>query len=444
MVTGCVTAGAVSAAPISPLRVATFHCEVTPPPGEGLIWNVPLSSVQEPLWAKGIVLEDRHRRYVICAIDWCEICNESQLAFRKAIARAARTRVSCVTLHSVHQHAAPYADLRAHELLDTAPNPPLHLSDQFLRQTEKRLSEAVRASLRRLEPFDRVGIGQAKVDRVASTRRLCTPDGKILVRYSAGGKDAQLAAAPEGLIDPVLRTITLAHRDAPLVRLHFYATHPQTFACDGRASSDFVGQARETLEQREQVPQIYFTGCAGDVTVGKYNDGTPRAQLELAERLRAGMEAAIASTVWAPATSLRWRTVPLVLPLRTDPGFKAADCLARVKNPKADPGLRVYQGAIRLAFAERIRRPLTMFSLQIGNIQILQLPGEPMLEFQFYAQGLRPDRFIAVAGYNDCGPGYICTDRAFAEGGYEPTDANVGPGSERLLKEALARLLDVR
>ena len=44
-------------------------------------------------------------------------------------------------------------------------------------------------------------------------------------------------------------------------------------------------------------------------------------------------------------------------------------------------------------------------------------------------------------GYGDCGTGYICPDRVYDEGGYEPTDANVGRGSEALLKKAIRQLL---
>jgi hypothetical protein len=67
-----------------------------------------------------------------------------------------------------------------------------------------------------------------------------------------------------------------------------------------------------------------------------------------------------------------------------------------------------------------------------------------MLEFQKYAQRLRPDRFVAVAGYFDCGPGYICTDAAFVEGGYEPTAANAGIGSEGKLKTAIRDVIGLR
>jgi len=422
-------------------RLATFRVDVTPPAGEPLIWNVPLVQVDAPLFAKGIVLDDGQARYVLCGFDWCEITNGSELTFRRKIAAGAGTDSSRVAIQTVHQHAAPYADSDAHRLLDKAPNPPLHLSEKFLEEVTDRLAEAVKKAADQLKPFDRIGTGEAKVERVASTRRIPGLDGKIIVRLSGGGRDPELAAAPEGFIDPMLKTITLASGNKPLVRLHYYATHPQTFCCDGRASSDFVGIARETLERNEKVFQIYFTGCAGNVTAGKYNDGTPAAREGLSQRLLAGMEASIASTRFAPARQLKWRTVPLVLPLRADPGYTVADFRRRLEDPKGNPGSRVYLGAMALAFAERIQRPLELSSLEIGKVHILHLPGEPLLEFQMYAQHLKPQHFVAVAGYGDCGPGYICPDRAYDEGGYEPTDTNVGRGSEALLKKAIRQLL---
>jgi hypothetical protein len=96
---------------------------------------------------------------------------------------------------------------------------------------------------------------------------------------------------------------------------------------------------------------------------------------------------------------------------------------------------------MRLSFVERLSRPVTVSSLQLGNVHILHLPGEPMVEFQFFAQQAKARDFVAVAGYGDCGPAYICTDKAITEGGYEPSATNVGPGTEALLKEGIQDLL---
>jgi hypothetical protein len=425
----------------APLRVATFRCDVTPWPGEALVWTAKLVKVEEPLLAKGIVLEDGTNRYVLCALDWCLLGNDSELSFRKALAGAAGTDPARVAIQCIHQHAAPYADEGAHRLLDAAPTPLPHLSPKFLDAVRGLLAGAVQEAVTHLEPFDRVGTGQAKAERIASARRIRDEKGRTLTRWSSSAKDPKMAAAPEGPIDPWLKTITLARGNKPLVRLHYYATHPQTFCCDGRASSDFVGLAREAVERQDKVFQIYFTGCSGDVTAGKYSDGSPQAQAELAQRLKAGMLASIAQTRFSPAKSAVWRTDSLTLPLRAAKNEVTAQSRAWLENPAQPDSLRVYEGAMRLSFVERLSRPIIVSSLQLGDVHILHLPGEPMVEFQFFAQQAKSHDFVAVAGYGDCGPAYICTDKAITEGGYEPSATNVGPGTEALLKNAIQALL---
>lgn len=419
----------LAAPPARRLRLATFRADVTPTLGEPLIWVTPAREVMDPLWAKGVILDDGGARYVLCAVDWCGLGGSTHLLFRQRLAAAAGAEVSRVAVQAVHQHTAPYIVGDAYRLLEKLPTPPLRMSDRFLEEVTNRLAQAAREAVSRLEPFDRVGTGQASVERVASARRVFH-EGKLLVRYSTSGKDPAMAALPEGPIDPALQTVTLARGAKPLVRLHYYATHPQTFCCDGRVSGDFVSAAREAVERRDGVFQIYFTGCAGDVTVGKYNDGALEARNALAARLQRALEASIAATGLRPVGALRWRTAELVLPPRQRPAAAAP------QTPEA-----AYRGAIPQAFAAR-SSPLEASALELGQVRILHLPGEPMLEFQRFAKTLRPENFVAVAGYGDISPGYLCTGRAFDEGGYEPSAANAGPGTEARVKQAIRKLLE--
>ncbi|MEN6405930.1 MAG: hypothetical protein ABFC77_05605 [Thermoguttaceae bacterium] len=424
------------------LRVATFCCDITPPLGQPMISCDAIRTVEQPLLAKGIVLEVGADRYVLCALDWCLVGNGSYETMRSRIAAAVGVEVAHVAMQSVHQHTAPLVDMDAQKLLLEIGAPELQMDPKVFDAIGQRLADAAKQSLSRLEPFDRVGTGQAKVDRVASSRRALDADGKIHVRYSSC-KDPSIRALPEGTIDPYLKTITFARGQKPLVRLHYYATHPQTSCGDGRASSDVVGDAREKLQRKEGVFQIYFTGCSGDVTMGKYNDRSRRDRDALASRLLVGMEASVAATRLEPVGPIRWRTCPLLMPARNDPGFTLADYLTCMKDQGVVPVRRVYHGAGRVAFLRRIERPIELTSLEIGNVHIVNLPGEPMICFQQFAQSLKPSDFVAVAGYGDCGPGYICPAKAYHEGGYEPTSASVTPESELLLKKAIATLLGV-
>jgi hypothetical protein len=424
------------------LRVATFCCDVTPPLGQPMFDGDPLRIVEEPLLAKGIVLQAGTDRYVICAFDWCEMCNGSHDQLQKVLAAAADTQPSHVAVQALHQHTAPLVDSDAQKLLAKIGAGELMLDPKVLSEFERRLTAAVKQSLAELEPVDQIGIGQARVERVASSRRPVDTAGKLHIRWSVC-LDQTLQTLPEGHIDPYLKTITLARGRKPLVRLHYYATHPQTKFSDNRGTSDFPGMARERLQRKEGVFQIYFTGCGGDITVGKYNDGSKKCREQLANRLFAGMEASIAATKLLPVGPVRWRTTPFVLIPRTDPGHTMADYAGRMSNPKIRPSDRVYPGALRVAFLNRSQQPIQLNSLEIGNVHILHLPGEPLIDFQFYAQGLKPNDFVAVAGYGDCATGYICPEKAFREGGYEPTDSCVKPESEAGLKKAIANLLGV-
>lgn len=435
-----------AAASIGPLcagaatsQVGAFRSDVTPEPGEPLIWTMPTLQIDGPLWAKGVILDSGGNRYVLCAVDWCAICNATYALFRNTIAKAAGTGADRVLVQTVHQHAAPYADGSAYALLGQLPKPPLRMSDAFLDRAMGRLSQAVREAATHMHPFDQIGTGEARVERVASARRVTLPDGKLATRWSGSGSDPVMAALPEGSIDPMIKTIAFAAKGKTLARLYYYATHPQTFCCDGHVSGDFVGDAREAVEKSEGIPQIYFTGCAGDVTVGKYNDGST-ARCGLTQRMEEGMRASIAATRFQPASTITSRTSDVVLPRPASLLAKSVEDLAQMAAAGPSGGDKVYKAALRLAFANR-KEPLVATALKLGNIRILHLPGEPMLAFQKYAQSLRPKDFVAVAGYTDLGPGYLCTDRAWSEGGYEPSASNSGPGTEMVLKKAIQEVV---
>jgi len=401
------------------LRIATFRADATPDLGEPLIWVTPATKVVDPLWAKGVVIDDGNNKYVVCALDWCGIGGSVHRLFREKIATAAGTDVSHVMVQTVHQHTAPYIEGDAYKLFDNA----LRMSDRYLAKVTDGIARAVREA--RFVRFDRIGTGEAAVEQVASERRILE-NGKVLTRYSGAGKDPRMAALPEGDIDTHLKTVTFARGKKAIARLHFYATHPQTWCCDGKVSADFVGAAREKVERADGAFQVYFTGCSGNVTVGKYNDGSVEARGKLAARLEQGMRASIAATEWKPAGAPVWRNAPLAL---------------EPKPPLDLPGKsgqEVYRAAIPTAFAAR-KEPLATGSLQFGDVHMLFLPGEPMLDFQRYAQ--RSGGFVAVAGYGDVAPGYLVTDRAYEQGGYEPSASSARPGTEARLKKVIDQLL---
>jgi hypothetical protein len=210
---------------------------------------------------------------------------------------------------------------------------------------------------------------------------------------------------------------------------------------DGRVSSDFCGLARQKRQdETPKVFQVYFTGCAGNITAGKYNDGARENRPVLRDRIYEAMKAAWKATVRHPLSGWEWRVDPVKLPARAEQAFGAEESRKTLQDPK-QPKARRGNAAFQLAWLERLGRAIELTCLDLGKALVVHLPGEPFIEYQIKAQELRADAFVCVAGYGDGGPGYLPTAQAYQEGGYEPTVALAGAASEELLLGALAKLL---
>src|SRR5262245_22699186 len=155
-------------------HLATFACDVTPPAGHPLCggWIEPVRAVDDPLRALGVVLLGMGQPIVLCAVDWCELRNEANAAFRGALAKATHTVPEKVAVQCVHQHNAPMADVEAERLIEAVPGAPACLELKFFDKLLLQVAEAAKAGLSKTTPFTHIGIGQAKVEQVASNRRV--------------------------------------------------------------------------------------------------------------------------------------------------------------------------------------------------------------------------------------------------------------------------------
>ena len=425
------------------LHLATFTSDATPPAGHPLCggWIEPVRGVDDPLNVVGIVLLGSGAPVVLAAVDWCGIRNDANLIWRKALAEAAHTTPENVAVHCIHAHNAPFADTEAEKLLEAAPGAPPSLDLKFFAATVEKSAGALRESLKTTRRFSHIGVGQGKVEQVASNRRILGPDGKVkAVRYSAT-KDPAVRAEPEGLIDPFLKTLSFWDGNEPLAALHYYATHPMSYYGDGRVSADFCGLARRKRQTEQPgVFQIYFTGCAGNITAGKYNDGAKENRPILRDRIHAAMVAAWKDTKKQAVSSWQWRTTPVKLPPRREASFGEAESQKTLQDAKAAKTKRG-NAAFQLAWLNRRDRPIDIACLDLGPALVLLLPGEPFVEYQLKAQQLRPNAFVYVAGYGDGGPGYVPTQRAFLQGGYEPTVALADPSAEQIIHEAMKAVM---
>ncbi len=448
----CAGGNALFAAPASaptssstaPLRVATFDVDATPPVGSMMAYDPVTNHWELGLRARGIVLLGAGEPIVLCAVDWIGIANQGHDAFCDALARAAGTSPRRVAVHTLHQHDAPDCDFSAERILNDAGVPPRQFEGRFQRQVIADLERAVRESVPRAQPVTQLGMGEARVDQVASNRRILGPDGKVRATRWTATKDAAIRAEPEGTIDPIVSLVSFWNGDKPVAVLSYYATHPQSYYRTGLPNPDFPGLAR--FLRQLAVPSalhVHFNGAGGNVTAGKYNDGSPENRLVLAERLADAMRRAWEGTKRLPITAadVGWTIESVALP----PGTNLSTAKLESDLKERTAAFVAAGGPSRLAWLRRCQAgdKLDVQCLRLGRARILHLPGELFVEYQLAAKAMRPDLFVAVAAYGDYAPWYIGTEVAYKQGGYEtgPDASNVAPEVEGVLMAAMRKLL---
>jgi len=142
-------------------------------------------------------------------------------------------------------------------------------------------------------------------------------------------------------------------------------------------------------------------------------------------------------------SDIGWSVAPVAIP--------AADHLDEQKlreNLKEWKPSQYWGSPDELAFLLRCKNghKTDLSCLKVGDTRIIHMPGELFVEYQLAAKAMRPDLHVAMAAYGDYGPGYIGTEVAYGQGGYETSQraSNVAPSCEQVLMDGMKELLEVK
>jgi hypothetical protein len=429
----------------SPLRIGTFQLDASPEIGSPVAY-APARSIVDSLSIRGMVILTDEDPIVLCSVDWLGIANEGMQRWQEALAAAAGTTTDRVSVHAVHQHDGLRCDFTVEKILAEYGLGGTKYDTTYLVNKINETAEAVKQAIADAREVTHLGFGQAEVEKVASNRRILGEDGKVKIIRWSKSSDPEAIAAPEGLIDPWLKSVSFWQEEEPLAVMTYYAVHPQSYYGQGDVTCEFVGIARN---QRQAalggVPHIHFNGAGGNVAAGKYNDGSPERRPVLAARMEAGMRKAWEDTqkrVISPS-ELRWKSVPVSLP----PGKHLLEPeLRAILEADTTTADQKFYAAKHLAWLQRTQQghQITVSSLKMGDVWMLNLPGEIFVEYQLAAQRMRPGEQVVTAAYEEYGMGYIGTEKAYSEGGYETSEraSRVAPESEKILMQAIQEVLN--
>lgn len=444
---GALLGGMARGAASRPWELYSFSADVTPLIGHPCMGGgiEPVKSVADPLEARGFVLQGGtlERPVAVVSVDWCEIRNDAYDRWREAIAAAAETDPRNVLLTAIHQHDAPISDLTAERILEENRCVGRICNLDFHELVVKRVALAVEKARRQPKRVTRVGMGEAKAERLASNRRYERPDGSIAYNRMSASTIPEAKEADEGLIDPMVKALSFWNGEVPLLALYHYAIHPMSYYGKGEASADFVGMARRARQKSlPDVFQLYASGCSGNLVAGKYNDGSPANRPALAARLEDAMTRAWEATRTEPLERAGLTVQPMVFEPRDGEGFTEDDLREQLLDH--DRPFQQCLAAMGLSWRKRLAegRPVDLPMLDLGPAALVLLPGETYVEYQLLAQKLRPDAFVVAMGYGDAATGYIPTALQVAEKDPNLHDWNwVSPSAEEVLTSALEKAL---
>lgn len=397
------------------LLAGAGKAEITPSLAVGLLMSsreqrwAPFRSVRLPLYARAVALQRGENRVVLVSFDSLGLAGAALggwTRFQRRICAAAGGLVEPpnLILTATHTHTAP-------ETLALTDLPKETAFQRWVAFLVRQTGAAIRQALGNLRAC-RLVAGRAEA-RFGIYRRILTTRG---VALSNEAPDPAIVIPRTMPVDNRVNIAALVDDAERIVAWLVNATcHPIHEMCLPQVSPDYPGEMSLALERRHRgAIALFFNGCAGNInpTVSCGGPGNARAHgLALAAIAEKTLRTAVA--VEADALSLRRRAV--LLPARRLNGRAA-------KRP--------------------VRAELA--ALRIGQAAFLFLPGEPFVETGLAIRNRSPFRHLFIVGYAGNTVGYIPTDAAFDEGGYE-----IGPGKwsylargcEPRLRVAALRLL---
>jgi len=391
--TPAVTLGIAQAdiTPAKPVMMSGYEARKTPSTG-----------VHDPLFASALYFSGNGTAVLLITADVIGFRADFIDDLRADI--SSRTGVPSVNIMitAVHNHGGPA--IKADE--DRVPGP----NEEYIKTRHRKLVDISVEASKKGVPF-RMGIGQGTCNMNINRRAIFADGGIWLGRNPGGTCDHELG---------VVKFEDMS--GATLAVLLNWPCHGTTSGQDNyQITGDWPGAAASTIKKREgkDIVVAITVGASGDINP-IYGPGTDFDEIE-AVGFHVGSEAwkKLTQVEAFPVHSLQAASAPM-----TFPGKKA--CPDRFPRASYESGPDV---------------EVRLITLKIGDLVLCGISGELMNEIGLEVKERSPFSNTFVVTHCNGSSGYICTDKAFSEGGYEVQVTRLMPGAERPLIRKLLELI---
>jgi neutral ceramidase len=384
---------------MSNFKVGTASVNITPPLGCQMAGysgrDRGSETIADELYAKALVFDDGETQAAILTTDLIGLDAAFVNRTRSMIEAATDIPGGNVMISCSHTHFGP--EVRATRLNSSGGVYPDSLA--------QKLTTVTQLAHQRLQPA-RIGVGVGTADNVSYNRHTIQPDGKAKTSFSRPDPDSDLTYGP---YDPTVRVLrvddTAGNRIASLV--HF-ACHPVTTTDRMYTlSADYPGYAMGVVERQEGGVCLFGLGCAGNIVPIQRQGKFPRM---------------IGTTI----------------------GGEAVKVLQWIQTTN-DLSLNIAHRTLSLERREPVDGTTTedidLQRISIGDIHFIGLPGEIFVEIGFDIVTRSGHENLFVMSMTNGSIGYIPTEIAYEQGGYESGSSRFHPGCGEQLADAAVELL---
>jgi len=426
---------------LAELKGGCGKTNITPPLGGLLIGSKGYVSdaVLDELYAKALVFGDGDQTVAIVATDLLYTpLEEITEPVRKIVKEKTGIPEENILVCATHTHSGPEVFKRS----KLAPEKIVEMTEvdrSFVATLVGKIASAVLLAHSNMQPV-KIGAARGQAPKVVYNRRPRDADGRVEMAFTLPAEmraTRKVVVDPDGLtrvtfafpegqtqrhfgpIDPAVRVLRVEDANGVLVgSLVNFGCHPVSIYpyLSTAISADYPAYATGVVERAEGGLCLFTLGLAGNAV--PYHRGVvPRQQIGRAVGGEALKELQFLAT--RDGITLDAAKKELLLPAKKPSSDEAKES----KRP------------------ERISTELQV--VRLGDIYILGLPGEILVEVGLEIQkraGL--DNLIIVSVCNDT-VGYVCHSAAYDEGAYEPgSGTNLAKGAGEIMIEQALELIE--
>jgi len=400
----------------SVLKGGCAKVNITPPVG---IWltgygsrDKPSDDIVDELYTKALVLDDGENTIAIVCNDLLWIPLEITTEIREIVKEKTGIPEENVLISGTHTHFGPKIFTKT----NIGPKVPASEIDKSYVQTlVKKIAGSVFIAYKNMKEV-KVGAVKGEIPEIVYNRRTKRIDGSLVMTYTIPSEKGELIFGP---IDPEVCILRVEDISGEIFgSIVNFACHPVSGSTYNdwfySISADFPAYTMRVVEQMEGGICLFALGTAGDIVPIKRGR---KPRLQVGKALGGEVLRRLQFVTTSGDVTLKALKKSINIPIK--------------KTLSPDRIIDVDKSANYLTTEIQV--------IRIGDIYILGLPGEILVEIGLEIKKRADLENLFVISLSNDAIGYVCHSEAYDEGGYEPTSGtNLAKGAgEIIIEEAL-------